>query len=198
MEYYSELSYQIFGYLETKTIDIEVFSIDEAFCEVTGIPEYYGISLKNLLLRLQQEILTKFGIPVSIGCAETRLKAKMYSKINKPFGIYIGFDAEREKALFSSLPVGSIPFIGRRYQERLKYQAKSVRDFIQIGFWNLKRDIGKPATDLWLELRGVNMMSFKKDSPIQSSSRSRSFNHQINHDKDFLQTELHTHFESVF
>jgi nucleotidyltransferase/DNA polymerase involved in DNA repair len=49
------------------------------------------------------------GIPVSIGVSHTRMKAKIFSKINKPYGIYIGLGSEKE--LFRDLPLAQIPFV---------------------------------------------------------------------------------------
>lgn len=100
--YYEENSQKIFKYLESNTLSLEPFSIDEAFCEITGIPEYYKI--------------------------DTCIKAKIYSKINKPFGIYIGFNQERKISLFKKLEVSKIPFsdiILVYWQETYWYPSKN-------------------------------------------------------------------------
>lgn len=196
--YYTEISNKVFSYLETQVDSMEIFSIDEAFCDITGIPEYHHISLERFLFQLQKDILHFFGIPVSIWCADTRIKAKIFSKINKPFGIYIWLDTQKEKELFQTLDIKHIPFIGKKYQERLKYQAPKIYDFLQLWFWKLKQMIGKNATDLRLELRGVNAFGNKRHQSIQSISRSRSFNKHITSNKDFLYEQLCIHFEYIF
>ncbi|MFA5917379.1 MAG: DNA polymerase IV [Candidatus Gracilibacteria bacterium] len=196
--YYEKISDEIFNYLEDYTLTLEPFSIDEAFCEITGLPELYKMSLEGYLKNLQQNILKEIGIPVSIGCADTRIKAKIFSKINKPFGIYIGFDKEKEIALFKKLDISKIPFIGKSYQNKLRGDAKSIYDFVGLGFWDLKNKIGKTATDLWLELVGVNAFIVKKSKEIKSMSRTRSFNHHISSDKNFLLLQLTQNFEWLF
>lgn len=44
--------------------------------------------------------------------------------------------------------------------ERLKYIAKTIEDFRRLTFWKVDELMGKNGTDLWLELNGVDVMSF--------------------------------------
>lgn len=196
--YYEEVSNKLFEYLKENTAWFEAFSIDEAFCEITWIPEYFKMSLWSYLRKLQRDILQKVWIQVSIWCAETRIKSKIYSKLNKPYWIYIWFDQEREIKLFKSLDIWKIPFIWSAYQERLKYKASNIYWFIQLWFWDLKNRIGKNATDLRLELVWVNAFVVKKSEKEKSISRTRSFNHNITNDKEYLLKQLNIHFERVF
>lgn len=196
--YYEQISDQLFDYLRNKVISLEPFSIDEAFCEITGLPELYKLSLLQYLKNLQSDILKEIWIPVSIWCAETHIKAKIYSKINKPYWIYIWFDLEREIGLYKELSVWKIPFIWKSSQNKLKYDAKTVYDFVSLWFWELKNRFGKNATDLWLELTWVNAFIVRKSPEIKSMSRSRSFNHSMTSNKDFLLQELYRHFEWLF
>lgn len=65
-EYYQKISELLMRYLRKHTLDVRVFSIDEAFCEITGLPELFHISSTVFAQKLQQEILKEIGIPVSI------------------------------------------------------------------------------------------------------------------------------------
>lgn len=196
--YYEKISDEIFHYLQNCTLSLEPFSIDEAFCEITWLPELYKISLENYLKNLQNNILKEIWIPVSIWCANTRIKAKIYSKLNKPFGIYIGLNEEKEITIFKKLDIAKIPFIWKSHQSKLRSEAKTIYDFIGLGFWNLKNKIWKNATDLRLELVWVNAFIVRKSKEIKSMSRSRSFNYNINSDKNFLLLELQKHLERLF
>lgn len=44
-------------YLEQNTLSVEPFSIDEAFCEVTGLPELFKMSLEEYIVDLQQKVM---------------------------------------------------------------------------------------------------------------------------------------------
>lgn len=52
-------------FLQQYTQNVEVFSIDEAFVELTGIPESLGMSLEQYVIYLQKKILQEIGVPVS-------------------------------------------------------------------------------------------------------------------------------------
>ena len=54
---YIDVSRKLMHYLRENTLDVRVFSVDEAFVEVTGLPEMNGQTLEKYLSDLQQDIL---------------------------------------------------------------------------------------------------------------------------------------------
>ena len=196
--YYNKISQQLMKVLREETAGIEIFSIDEAFCDITWVAEYHKQSHKEFLLFLQKKILKQVGIPVSIWMSNTRIKAKIFSKLNKPYGITFFKDTEAEKEIFKKLPLAIIPFIGKSYQKKFEYRAISVLDFLNIWFWDLKKQIGKNATTLWLELMWVDVYIVKKSTQTKSISRTRSFNQELSTDKQFLREKLRRNFERAF
>jgi len=141
--YYQVISKQLMDYLKYNTLSIEEFSIDEAFCEITWLAEMNKLSLDKYIKKLQYNILKELSIPVSIWVSNTRIKAKIFSKINKPFWNYISLNSKEDKELFKSLSISQVPYIWIKYQERLKYQTKNIYDFIKIWYWDLKKIIWK-------------------------------------------------------
>ena len=198
MWYYQSISSDLMGYLKNNTLNIEEFSIDEAFCEITGLAIMYKVSLLGYIKKLQKDILKEIWIPVSIWVSNTRIKAKIFSKINKPNWIFISLDKIVDKEIFSKLPLSIIPYIWKSYQEKLKYKATSVYDFINLWYYYLKKDIWKNATDLWLELVWINAFIVKKSNKIKSMSRWRSFNKNITSNKIFLYKQLLINFNFLY
>ncbi len=196
--YYNKISQKLMKILQEETAWIEIFSIDEAFCNITWIPEYHKKSHKEFLLFLQNKILNEVGIPVSIWMSHTRIKAKIFSKLDKPFGITFFENTEAEQEIFKKLPLAIIPFIGKSYQKKFEYRAVSVFDFLNIWFWELKKQVGKNATTLWLELMWVDVFIVKKSTQTKSISRTRSFNQELSTDKKFLWEKLRRNFERAF
>lgn len=196
--YYSIISDRLMNYLEKNTLGLEPFSIDEAFCEITGLDKMYGITTLRFIKNLQRDILKNIWIPVSIWVSNTRIKAKIYSKINKPYGIYIWNNTIQEKNLFCKLPLKDIPYIWKSHQQRYKYCCRTIYDYISLWFWKIKKDIWKNWTDLWLELSWVNAFVVKKSLDVKSIWRSRSFNKQITSDYIFLKKQLINHFDIVY
>ena len=196
--YYSEISDKLMKYLEYNTLKMEPYSIDEAFCDVTGLAEMNKIPLLMYLKNIQKDILKQVWVPVSIWVSNTRIKAKIYSKINKPYGIFIWLNKEKQSELFKKLPLKDIPYIWRAHQERFKYKCKTIYDFINLGFWKIKKEIWKWWTDLWLELCWVNAFVVKKSPEVKSIWRSRSFNKSMTSNYDFLKSQLLINFNKVF
>lgn len=198
MWYYQSISSNLMSYLKDNTLCVEEFSIDEAFCEITWLTEMYKIPLEEYIKNLQKDILKNIWVPVSIWVSNTRIKAKIFSKINKPNWIYISLDKENDKEIFSKLPLKVIPYIWKCYQERLKYKATTVYDFINLWYYFLKNKIGKNATDLWFELVWVNAFIVKKSQEVKSMSRWRSFNKNVTDNKSFLYKQLLINFNFLY
>lgn len=195
IDFYTKVSIELMNYLKKNTLYIEPFSIDEAFCEITWLPELYGMSVYEYIKKFQSDIRKYIGIPVSIWVSNTRIRAKIFSKIHKPNGIFIGFESEFIKSTFQKLPLKDIPFIGRKSQEKLRYNCSTIYDYIGLGFWDIKARIGKVGTDLRLELLWVDIYVVKKTPVTKSISRTRSFNHQMTSSKDFVKAQLIKNFD---
>jgi len=196
--YYTCISEKIEKHLTYNTLKYEPFSIDEGFCDITGLPELYKMTVWQYLRKLQLCILKEIWIPVSIWCSNTRIKAKIYSKLNKQFWIYIWHNTEQEVKLFKKLPIKNIPYIWKAYQEKFKYSCSTIYDFIHLWFWKIKEKIGKNWTDLRFELCWVNAFVVKKTLEAKSIWRTRSFNKQMTSNYNFLKEQILLNFDRVF
>ena len=198
MALYGKISKKLMNFLREYTQNIEIFSIDEAFVELTWIPESLGMTLEEYIAFLQKKILQDIGVPVSLWVSNTRLRAKMFSKINKPYGYFIGLTNQVVYDIFQDLPVSSIPFIGKWYQKRLWHHIETVYDFSRESMFYYKRLIGKNATHLWFEINGVNSMNFLQTGVQKSISKTRSFNHELSSSRDVLWKKLLMNIERLF
>ena len=88
---------------------MEIFSIDELFADVTDIAGGYA----SLAEELKHEILHDIGIPVSVGISNTRIRAKMFGELHKPFGSCAAFSKETIEKIFRTLPVTAVPYIAK-------------------------------------------------------------------------------------
>lgn len=102
------------GYMVEVVGDIEQFSVDEFFTEVTALADSRTEGgYERLAEKLKTDIYRDVGLPVSVGISNTRIRAKMFSEIHKPFGSYVSFDKTDIENLFSDLPVREVPYIAR-------------------------------------------------------------------------------------
>ncbi len=111
------------------TPDIEIYSIDEAFLDVTtthhlfGGPESIGSSIKK-------EVKDKFGINCTVGIAPNILMAKLASDIAKPDGLK-WIKPEDSEAVLKDLPVRELWGIGSATTERL--EQLGIRTCAELG-----------------------------------------------------------------
>lgn len=175
---YGDMSARVMAILEQFTPRVEVYSIDEAFIDLTGFDSYdfdqYGMSIRKRILKWT-------GLPICIGIAPTKALCKVANKIARKFpretsGVYvIDSDTKRLKAL-KWTPVKKIWGIGHRLEKRLLAKGcKTAFDFTQmpdqwvlsnfsITEWKLKKD-----------LEGTPMIGFEIRETKRSIAITRSF-----------------------
>lgn len=97
-ELYKKLSDRFINLIETEfTNKIEVGSIDECFVDVTDIISKYHNNPKILAIQMQNQILKKISLPVSIGISNQKYYAKIASDLKKPLGISTLYTYELEE-----------------------------------------------------------------------------------------------------
>jgi DNA polymerase-4/DNA polymerase V len=88
-ETYSLFSRRMFGIMRRFTPDVEEYSIDEAFTDITGMRRALHSSYEEIALKMKKEIERELGITVSVGLSITKVLAKVASKHQKPAGMTI-------------------------------------------------------------------------------------------------------------
>ena len=83
MEYYSESSNKFYEYLKKYSPEIERYSIDECFLELTNTKYLYDDYIA-LAYKIKDDIKNKFGFTVNVGIGNNKLCAKMASDFEKP------------------------------------------------------------------------------------------------------------------
>ncbi len=80
---YGEMSQRIMSALLNFTPVIEVYSIDEAFIDLSGLRRLYRKSYFEIAQDIKKHINDEIGIPVSIGIAPTKVLAKVATDMAK-------------------------------------------------------------------------------------------------------------------
>lgn len=96
---------------------VEQYSIDEAFCDMTGTSRLYGCAV-TFAEKLKNIIATELGFTVNIGVSSNRLLAKMASDFEKPNRVHTLFPDEIPTKMWP-LPVDNLFFVGRSTSQRL-------------------------------------------------------------------------------
>jgi DNA polymerase V len=179
---YGDISERVMSVLEARLPAIEVYSIDEAFADLSGMPE----SLENLARSLQNEIKQKTGIPVGIGIAGTKTLAKLANHAAKRWqrqtgGVVDLRDPVRRDKLLKALPVESVWGIGKRMQVHLNALGiKTAWDLASSDAWALRKRFNVIVEKTARELRGTACLELEEAAPAkQEICCSRSFGKRL-------------------
>ena len=178
---YGDMSSRVMSMLSSYFPKIYVYSIDEAFLDLSDIEDID--SVVELSRKTVKAIYKGVGIPVSLGIAPTKTLAKMasvYAKKHKGYkGVcVIDTDEKREKAL-KLFPIKDVWGIGRKHSKKLEYNGvKTAWDFIQKPEGWVRREMSITGLRTWKELRGESSIEIEDESYKKSICTSRSFPNQ--------------------
>ncbi|MET1032396.1 MAG: DNA polymerase IV, partial [Domibacillus tundrae] len=114
---YKEYSKMIFAYLAEVSPLIEYASIDEAYLDITECA-HLGSPI-DIAMKIQQETVKRFDIPISIGIAPNKFLAKMASDMQKPLGLTVLRKRDVERVLWNK-PVLDAHGIGEKTAAKLQ------------------------------------------------------------------------------
>lgn len=114
---YVSNSHSFLELLRTYAPVVEQYSIDEAFCDMTGTSKLYGSAIA-FAEKLKDTIAAELGFTVNIGISSNRLLAKMASDFEKPNRVHTLFLDEIPTKMWP-LPVDNLFFVGRSTSQRL-------------------------------------------------------------------------------
>ncbi|MGC8976696.1 MAG: DNA polymerase IV [Candidatus Ratteibacteria bacterium] len=173
-EKYIEISRKIFEILRSFKEDIEIYSIDEVFIDVSEIYLLYG-SKENLAKEIKDKIKKETGLTCSIGCGPNRLIAKICSSLSKPNGIKICEKEEIEK-LMENLSITEIPGIGEKIYEKLSDMGiEKCQDIKKAGKDFFIKIFGKVGEKIYNYACGIEKPELMIEFPENSIGHSFTF-----------------------
>lgn len=174
---YGDISARVTDVLRDHAPRLEVYSIDESFADVTGIPD-----LADWALYVRTRILQEVGMPVCVGVARTKTLAKAANRVAKKYklrtgGVHVIDTPELEEKALRWLAVEDVWGIGPALSRKLTgYGIKTAWDLAQRPEAWVRRTFGVVLTRTWQELRGVSCLDLCEVEPERQSIRtSRSF-----------------------
>ena len=118
---YTDLSSRVMRTLEEMAPRVEVYSIDEAFLDLTGIES--AISLFEFGQQVRERIGHWIGITVCVGIAPTKTLAKLANHAAKKYpatqGVVDLTNPDRQRRLLALVPVDDVWGVGKRLSKRL-------------------------------------------------------------------------------
>ena len=179
---YGDISQRVMNTLAELVPEIEIYSIDEAFLDLSGIPAnrlyLFGVKIK-------QTIKKWTGIPVSIGIAPTKILAKLANHIakgKKEFeGVFDYINHPLKDDLLKSYPVEDIWGVGEKYAKFFnRNKIYTAYDLKMADEYRVKEHLGVMGQRLVLELRGQVCYPLNVNPEDKKEiCTSRSFGHPV-------------------
>jgi len=176
-ETYSLFSRRMFDIMRRFTPDVEEYSIDEAFADITGMRRVLHSSYEEIALKMKKEIERDLGITVSVGLSITKVLAKVASKHLKPAGMTVIKGRDIAQYL-CDLPVEKVWGIGPATTNYLaKMGIHYALEFAQLPEKTVLKKFTKPTVEIWQELRGASVypVTMEEKSSYASISKTKTF-----------------------
>ena len=197
---YSTVSQQVMAQLHSMTPLVEQLSIDEAFLDVTDLPD----PAEQLARQLQATILDKLALPNSLGVATNKLVAKIANNVGKasalkgrtPNAITV-VSAGREAAFLAPLPVSELWGVGPKTAESLvRLGLHTIGDIARQPEKDLVRRFGKHGLDLARRAKGIDDRPVETEHEAKSISQETTFAQDVT-DREKLRITLRRQSEQV-
>lgn len=196
---YKDFSRKVMAILRDFSPVVEVYSIDEAFVELSGLKRLHKENYLGIVRQIREKIKTDVGINVSIGLSKSKVLAKLACEKAKGAnsgGIYL-------------IGQGKIPQILKKtkVQEIWGIGKNTTLSFNRLGILNceelvkksdewMKSNFGKRGIELKHELLGecVDRVKTNRKLPksIQNTRSFPKFTSDINYIKNALNIHIHT------
>lgn len=187
-ELYGDVSNRVMQTLSYFSPNIENYSIDESFLELTGIKE-----LSDYSIEIRRKVLQNVGIPTCVGVGPSKTLAKAannYAKKMTDTGVFVIDSEDKRKTVLDWMGVGDVWGIGRRYQKwMLSQNINTAWDLANMNIERVREKMGIVGVRLVNELKGISCIPLEELAPPkQNICTSRSFGQLIQNKEEIWQS----------
>ncbi|MBD1156115.1 Y-family DNA polymerase [Pelagibacterales bacterium SAG-MED16] len=177
---YGDLSRRVMRTLKRFNSAIEVYSIDEAFLDLSNFPDS---EVEKVGKEIRETVLKWTGIPTSIGIAKTKTLSKVANHIakKKKSGVTSLIGIENIDPILEKVEINDVWGVGRQltkfYHKNGIYNAKQLKN--KSNTW-VKKNSNVLGSRTAMELRGIPCIDIETtQSKRKSCVVSRSFGQRI-------------------
>ncbi len=177
---YGDISNRVMKTLQHFSLDVEVYSIDEAFLRLDKIafadPLQYAIQIRKAILK-------NIGIPVSIGIAPTKTLAKLAGNIAKKdniTGVCDLRDQTVREIILQHHPVDNIWGVGKKSTQYCHdINIRTAKQLCDKPESYLRKHFGLGMVKTVMELKGISCLALSETENSKTIIRSRSFGKSV-------------------
>lgn len=183
-ELYADMSNRVMTTLEELSPHCEIYSIDEAFCDLTGVRNCRDLT--DFGREIRETVLRRTHLTVGVGIAQTKTLAKLANHAAKQWqrqtgGVVDLSNLERQRKLMALLPVDEVWGVGRRISKKL--EAMGIKTVLQLADTDIRfirKHFNVVLERTVRELRGEPCLGLEEFAPVkQEIVCSRSFGGRI-------------------
>lgn len=183
-ELYADMSMRMMTTLEEMSPRCEVYSIDESFCDLTGVRNCRDLT--EFGREIRATVLQRTHLTVGVGIAQTKTLAKLANHAAKQWqhqtgGVVDLSNIERQRKLMALLPVDEVWGVGRRISKKL--EAMGIKTVLQLADTDIRfirKHFNVILERTVRELRGEPCLELEEFAPVkQEIVCSRSFGERI-------------------
>lgn len=198
-ELYSKISEKVMTILKNFSPKVEVYSIDEAFVDLTGLERLYKKNYLEIAQMIREEVLKHTDIPVSIGVSSSKSLAKLASDKAKTMGegvFLIG--ARKIVPLLQNTSIDEIWGIGKNLSILLRKNGilTAYELVCQDDLW-LNKQIGIRGLEMKHELLGEMVSPVSNEVKLPKSIQKTSALAKFSSDKNYLKNSLNYHIHKA-
>jgi DNA polymerase V len=178
---YGDMSGRVMTLIESMVPAVEVYSIDEAFVDLTGVHDVDGLGRK-----IRSQVLRCTGIPVGVGIAHTKTLAKLANHTAKRLQAQTGgvvniCDPIKRDWVLRNTDVAEVWGVGRRMKMHLDAMGiKTAMDLARADAWTLRKNFSVVIEKTARELAGTACLELDEpDPPKQEICCSRMFGKRL-------------------
>lgn len=178
---YGDMSQRVMSVIESMVPAVEVYSIDESFADLRGVP-----CPENLGREIRTRVLRCTGIPVGVGIAHTKTLAKLANHTAKRLQAQTGgvvdiCDTFKRDWVLRNTDVSEVWGVGRRMKAHLDAMGiKTAMDLAKANPWTLRNKFSVVIEKTARELAGTSCLELDEpDPPKQEICCSRAFGQRM-------------------
>ena len=180
---YVEASRHFVDMLRQFSPEVEQYSIDEAWVDMTGTQRLFG-SPRLAAEAMRERIYQELGFTVNVGISSNKLLAKMAGDLEKPNKVHTLFPEEVPQKMWP-LPVRDLFSVGAATQGKLNRMGiYTIGDLANADVKVLQKKLGKPGQTIWHFANGRSA-----DAVTPEQADNKGYGNSVTTPKDVTHTE---------
>lgn len=153
-------------------------SIDEFYCDLTGMDRFFGCY--QFASGLREKVIRETGLPISFGLSANKTVSKVATgeaKPNNKLQVLKG----TEKSFLAPLSIRKIPMVGEKtYQMLRNLGVKEIRTLQEMPLELMRRTFGETGEIIWRKANGID------NSPVVPYHERKSVSTERTFDRDTI------------